>query len=56
MAKKRKAKEEVKIIKRPKSNPKIEEIISNYPEKLTAYPRGAFEEQLRNHLLKHKIK
>lgn len=54
--KKQRKKEEVKIIKKPKSNPKVEEIISDYPIKLTAYPRGSFEEQLRQHLLKHKIK
>ena len=52
----RKKKEEVKIVKKPKSNDKIEEIISNYPIKLTAYPRGAFEEQLRQHLLRHGVK
>ena len=56
MKNKQRKKEEVKTIKKSKSNKKIEEIISSYPEKLAAYPRGVFEEQLRSHLLKHKIK
>jgi len=53
-AKEKKVKEEV--IAKPKSNPKIEEIIKDYPQQLTAHPRGSFEDQLRKHLLKHNIK
>lgn len=53
---KSKKEKEVKVITKSKSNPKIEEIILDYPERLFAYPRTTFEEQLRKHLLKHKIK
>ena len=56
MKNKQRKKEETKIVKKPKLNKKIDEIIADYPEKLRAYPRGAFEEQLGQHLLKHKIK
>lgn len=50
-----KEKEKVKI-KVLESNPKIEEIIKDYPKSLTVQPRTLFENQLRKHLLKHKIK
>ena len=56
MKNKQKKKEDAKIVKKPKLNKKIDEIIADYPEKLRAYPRGAFEEQLVHHILKHKIK
>ena len=46
---------QIKIV-RIKSNPRVEEIIKDYPETLAAHPRGLFEEQLRKHLLKHDIK
>ncbi|MBA7623831.1 hypothetical protein ES703_31230 [subsurface metagenome] len=55
MVKQKKGKKEKKIIP-SKTNSKVEEIIEDYPQKLTAYPRESFEEQLRNHLTKHKIK
>lgn len=51
----KKKEKEIKIIM-VKSNPKVEEIIKDYPVSLRAHPRGMFEEQLRTHLLKHKIK
>lgn len=47
---------EIKKIISIKSNEKIEEIINDYPQSLIAHPRGSFEEQLRKHLVKHKIK
>lgn len=57
MSKKNKKKsKEQKIFTSSKSNPRIEEIIKDYPESLMAHPRASFEEQLRKHLLKHKIK
>lgn len=56
MKPKKKEDDDVKIIKKPKLNKKIEEILADYPEKLRAYPRANFEEQLGQHLLKHKVK
>lgn len=53
---KNKKKNKERIVSSPRANSKIEDILKDYPEKLTAYPRAAFEEQLRNHLKKHKIK
>lgn len=55
MKKKKKQKEEVKIVS-VKSNPKIKEIVADYPKSIIAFPRARFEEQLKNHLLKHKVK
>ncbi len=52
---KTKKKQEVKVSS-IKSNKKVEEIIQDYPESLIAHPRALFENQLRKHLLKHKIK
>lgn len=45
-----------KIVTQIESNPKIEEIIADYPDSIHGAPRLYFEEQLRSHLLKHKIK
>jgi|TARA_R100000049_G_C1936726_1_gene80630 hypothetical protein len=58
MGKKKKRKvEEPKKQKLPQgSNPLIEKIIADFPESLHAHPRGSFEDQLRKHLLKHKVK
>ena len=57
MAKIKKQKEEVKaLFKNVKSNPKIDEIVADYPKELHACPRPYFEEQLKKHLLKHNIK
>ncbi len=55
MVKKKKEKEAEVIVTKSKSNPKIEEIVLDYPPKILVYPRGIFEEQLRKHLLKHKV-
>ncbi len=52
---KKKEKKEVKIFS-IESNPKVEEIIKTYPEILKAHPRASFEDQLRRHLLKSKVK
>lgn len=38
------------------SNPKIDEIVNDFPESITAYPRARFEHQLKQHLIKHKVK
>jgi len=53
MKNKQRKKEETKIVKKPKLNKKIDEIIADYPEKIRAYPRGAFEEQLGQHLVNY---
>lgn len=53
---KKKEKSKEKIIPRVQSNPKVDEIVATYPASLKASPRGNFEDQLRNHLLKHKVK
>jgi len=37
------------------SNPRVEEIIADYPDSIHEAPRTYFEEQLRKHLLKHKV-
>ncbi len=58
MAKNKKAKQdkqEVRI-RSIKSNARVDEIVEDYPEKLVAYPRALFEQQLKEHLLKHGIK
>lgn len=55
MVKDKKKKQEVKIVHTP-SNPKVDEIVKDYPESLYAHPRAAFEDQLKRHLLKHHIK
>lgn len=39
-----------------KSNPKINEIVKDFPEQLKAYPRSSFENQLKEHLVKHGVK
>lgn len=46
----------VEVKEKIKSNPKIDEIVKDFPTPLCAYPRARFEEQLKNHLIKHKIK
>ncbi len=46
---------EVKITSM-KSNPKVDEIVADYPESIIAVLRSSFEYQLKKHLLKHKIK
>lgn len=56
MGKKDKKQKKEEKITLSKSNPKIEEIIDDYPESLMAHPRGTFEEQLRKHLMKHNVK
>lgn len=48
-------KPEIKI-KSIKSNKRVDEIVADYPEKLMAYPRSLFEQQLKEHLLKHGVK
>ncbi len=53
--KKEKKQQEIKIGS-AKSNEKVDEIVADYPKSIIAFPRERFEEQLRNHLLKHKIK
>ncbi len=55
MKKKEQSKAESVQPERTKSNPTIDKIISDYPESIIACPRGAFEEQLRKHLIKHKV-
>ena len=55
MKKEKSEKKEVKLVIN-KANEKIEEIIKDYPESLCAAPRGNFEDQLRKHLIKHKVK
>lgn len=50
-----KKEQEIKIVS-IKSNPKVDEIIADYPKSLIAHPRGQFEHQLKAHLLKHKVK
>ena len=54
--KKERKKEEEKIVPKARFNDKVDEIIKDYPESLTAHPRGSFEEQLGKHLMKHKVK
>lgn len=54
MPKDKKKKQEA-IIPKVKSNDLIDKIVEDYPKKLIAYPRGRFEIQLKEHLLKHKI-
>jgi len=46
--------QEVKIV-HVKSNDLVDKIVNDYPKNLIAYPRGLFETQLKQHLLKHKI-
>lgn len=48
-------KQEIKT-SRANTNPKIEEIVKDYPKSLEVSPRELFEDQLRKHLIKHKIK
>lgn len=38
-----------------KGNEKIEEIIATYPKRIQIMPRRLFEDQLRQHLKKHKV-
>ncbi len=55
MEKKEQSKGETVFQEQTKSNSTIDKIIKDYPESIIACPRGAFEEQLRKHLIKHKV-
>ncbi len=54
--KNKKQNKEPKLSSGIKTNPKIEEIVDDYPKSLIACPRAGFEDQLKQHLLKHKVK
>ncbi len=41
---------------RVESNPRVNEIVADYPREVTMFPREEFEEQLKKHLIKHGIK
>ncbi len=38
------------------SNERIEQIIEDYPKFVKICPKGSFEQQLRQQLIKHKVK
>ena len=50
-----KKKQEIKIVS-VESNERVDKIVADYPASLIAHPRPSFEDQLRKHLLKHKVK
>ncbi len=37
------------------SNKRVDEIVADFPKSIVCCPRGSFEHQLREHLLKHKV-
>jgi hypothetical protein len=47
---------EKKEKKKRESNPKIDSIVNDYPNNVKVHPKENFEEQLKEHLIKHNVK